>query len=418
MGMTIALLLVLGIVFRAMTPEERARLIRTTLSLIHPWKDAAMRGRLECEPFRDALRARTRWAFVTPTLVLVNVTIFVYLSSGAGAVDDSEMLLRWGGNFGPRTTNGEWWRLVTSMFVHSQLVHLVVNVVALIQIGLILERLVGRFAFAAVYMAGGLFASLVSLSASPGAISAGASGAIFGLYGLLFASSIWGMVHRSSVTIPLVALKRLAPAAAVFTFYNMLNHRLEGEAELIGLLLGFFCGLVLVRRVSERTPPERLVTTAIATTAVIVMACAVPLAGVTDVRPELDRIVAIEQRTAGAYQSAVERFRDGRVTAEMLAQLIERTIVPELQAADVRLKTLDRVPLEHQPLIASAEEYLKLRSQSWRLRAEGLRERPAIGRMSAERQFRTSQVRRGKAEEAERSSLELLQRIAPAEQKN
>jgi rhomboid family protein len=266
-------------------------------------------------------------------------------------------------------------------------------------------------------MAAGLFASLVSLSASPVAVSVGASGAVFGLYGLLFASAIWGMIHRSSVSIPLVVLKRLAPAAAVFMLYNVMNGRLEGEGELIGLVLGFCCGLVLARRVTDRTPPERLVTAALATTVVMVVACAVPLSGILDVRPEIDRIVAIERSTAGAYQSAVKQLRDGRVTAEAVARLIDRTIMPQLQAADLRLKALDKVPSEHQPLIASAEEYLKLRSHSWRLRAEGLRERPAVGRLRAETQFRASQARRGEAEWSERISLEVLERIAPVDQK-
>ncbi len=71
------------------------------------------------------------------------------------------------------------------MFVHTGLFQLLVNCAALVQLGLILERLVGHITFAAVYLAAGVLASLVSLSDYPMAISAGASGAIFGLYGLL-----------------------------------------------------------------------------------------------------------------------------------------------------------------------------------------------------------------------------------------
>lgn len=413
MGMTVALLLVIGVAFRAMTPEERARLLGGTLALIRRANESAARGRAKCEPFRNALRARTRWPLVTPALVVLNIAIFFRMSSGVGAGDPQETLLHWGANFGPLTTNGEWWRLVTSMFIHAHILHLAVNVAGLLQVGLILERLVGRFAFAAIYLAAGLFASLVNLSAAPVGVSAGASGAIFGLYGLLFASSIWGVIHRSSVTIPLMALKRLAPAAAVFTLYNVINDRIESEAELIGLVAGFCCGLVLVRRVSELKPPSRLVGTAIATTIVMVMACAVTLQGVTDVRPELARIVALEHRTAGAYQTAIRRSVNRQGSADALARLIEQTIVPELQAAEERLRALDNVPREHQPLLASAEEYLKLRARSWRLRAEGLRERPATGRLGAEAQFRARQARRGKVEAAERASLEVLQRIAP-----
>src|SRR6202035_2476066 len=99
---------------------------------------------------------------------------------GAGALSDPQTLVGWGASFGPRTTNGEWWRLVTSMFVHSGMLQLLVNVGGLVSIGFMLERLVRRPAFAAVYFAAGVLASLVSLSVHPMAVSAGASGAIFG----------------------------------------------------------------------------------------------------------------------------------------------------------------------------------------------------------------------------------------------
>jgi hypothetical protein len=156
---------------------------------------------------------------------------------------------------------------------------------------------------------------------------------------------------------------------------------------------------------------------------------ALPLRGVADVRPEIARVVAVEDRTASAYQAAVDRFKSGRNTAEALAQLIDRTIMPELQAEGVRLKALDKVPPEHQPLVADAKEYVRLRSESWRLRSEGLRktsvparreagkkDRPSneSPRARAEAQHRASMMTMGKAEGTERASLEALQRIKPA----
>src|SRR5215510_11248376 len=54
-----------------------------------------------------------------------------------------ETLVRWGANYGPSTTNGQWWRLVTAMFVHGGMVSLPINLAALVQLGVILERLIG-----------------------------------------------------------------------------------------------------------------------------------------------------------------------------------------------------------------------------------------------------------------------------------
>jgi hypothetical protein len=100
---------------------------------------------------------------------------------------------------------------------------------------------------------------------------------------------------------------------------------------------------------------------------------AVPLRGMADVRPAIARIVFMENRTAGAYQAALARFNAGTIRAVALAQMIDRTIVPDLQAARAGVEALRRVPREHQPLIALTEEYLRLRDESWRLRSDGLR---------------------------------------------
>ena len=97
----------------------------------------------------------------------------------------------------------------------------------------------------------------------------------------------------------------------------------------------------------------------------------------------------------------MKQFKLGTLSAEALAQTIERKITPELAAAQARLKTLGRVPPEHQPLLASAEEYLRLRDESWRLRAAALHK----SSMSALR----------KAEGAERASLEAFEKIKPVE---
>jgi membrane associated rhomboid family serine protease len=422
----LSLLIVGGVALRGMVPEERARLGRAAIAVIQRTNRWVTHRSADGERLRTALRARSRWVLVMPALVVLNVTIFGFMLFGTGSPGDPATLVGWGGNFGPRTTNGEWWRLLTSMFVHAGVLHLLVNVAALVQIGFLLERLVGQLTFAAMYIAAGLFAGLVTLAAHPVGVAVGASGAIFGLYGLLLASSIWGLFPRSSVTIPLTAVERLGPAATVFILYNMSNDSLASGAELTSLAAGLLYGLVLARGIADRKPPARRVGIAMAATAVIIIASAITLRGIIDVRPEIERVVAVEDRTAGAYGTAVDQFRKGRIGAEALIQLIDRSIVPELQAADVRLKALTRVPKEHQPLVAGAEEYVRLRSESWRLRADGLRkvnvvaktannERTSGQSRGAEARYTITMRTLGQAEATERASLAALERIRPAE---
>ncbi|HVH26749.1 MAG TPA: rhomboid family intramembrane serine protease, partial [Vicinamibacterales bacterium] len=366
----VGLLLVAGLVFYAIAPEARDQLIRVVVGSIGLAKHEATRVRPECERFRAALRERTPRAVATPALVALNLGVFVLMLFGGGTFGDAKTLVDWGGNSWLQTRNGEWWRLITAIFVHTGLLHLLVNVAGFVQISLILERLVGPAILVAVFVIAGVFGNLVNLVAHPMTTSVGASGAAYGLYGLLFASAIWGHRHRSSVTIPLTVIKQLSPAAAVFFLYNLVTDSVGSSGELAALVVGLVCGGVLTREVSEHKPATRRVAHTMAGALVLAVLSAIPLRGVTDVRPELERTLATEDRTADAYRKASDRFKSGQMTANALAGLIDKTIVPELQVSEARLKALTGVPESHQPLVATAEEYVQLRLESWRLRAE------------------------------------------------
>ena len=82
------------------------------------------------------------------------------------------------------------------------------------------------------------------------------------------------------------------------------------------------------------------------------------LKGIADVRPEIAKVVALEGETVGQYEKAVGQFKNGGMSSQALAKVISQSIVPALQAARVRLKAVNGVPAEHQPLVSSAEEYL------------------------------------------------------------
>jgi rhomboid protease GluP len=402
MALIIFLAIVLGVAYRATSPEDRARLLQAALPYLQQLKEGAAQGRAASKPFHDALRQQTRWALVTPALAATNAVVFVAMLFGSGSLSNPETIVAWGGSFGPRTTNGEWWRLVAATFVHSGMLQMLVSVAALLQPGLILERIVGPIAFAAVYFASGLLASLVNLSAHPVEVSFGASGAVFGVYGLFTATLIGQMLFRPTLAIPLVALKRLAPAAAVFLLYNLGAGRLR-SAEMAGMATGFIGGIVLTLGVSDRKAPARRVAAAVAAAFVIAVASAVPLRGLADVRPAIQQVISLEGRTANTYQAAVDKFKDGRINADALAQVIDKSITPELQAARTTLDTLGRVPLEHEAVVANAEEYLQLRDESWRVRSQALHK----GNMTALRQ----------ADKTELASLEAFRKVKGADLK-
>lgn len=396
----LALILVTGFGVYVMRPDERRRvLVRLDESLALA-RDFIQNRRRSPDAFREALAARTRYPFVTAAVLFVNLAIFAGMLAGSAAMSDPATLVSWGGSTGPLTTNGQWWRLITATFVHAGVVQLAVDVAALAQAAMLVERMCGHVALVGVYLMSAAFAASIGLWAEPLAVTSGASASIFGIYGLLVAIVVRGTLRRSSVTIPLRVLRRLAPAAAVFVIYYLSAGGVQWRAGLATFVIGFAVGLALTRHMAERVPSLRRVLLFATTVLTIVVGVAAPLSGMSDARSEIARIIAVEQRTCAAYRVATEDFKLGRIKAEALAQVIERAIVPELQATGITLNAVGGVPRQQQALVAAAHEYLRLRCQSWVVRAQALHKLNA--RLLRE------------ADQQERASLEMLEKIKPA----
>ena len=367
---------VLALYLRSLNPEERVEFLRNVRikarAAIRNAREEITRVPPECQTFAEELRARTTVAVVTPAILALNAAVFICMCFGTGALSDPATLLSWGGSVGPRTTNGEWWRLVTSLFVHAGVLRLLANVIGLVSVGFMLERLVGPVAFAVTYAVAGVMAGVAELSAHQIAVNTGASGAIFGVYGLLAASVMWGFYRPSSATIPLAALKGLAPAAFVFLSVDLLTRGLHSDARLAGLAAGFVAGVILAAGVTYRKPAIRQVCGTVAATAALVVVLVAPLRGLDDVNAEIAEVISVEDRTAREYDTVLERANEGRSTIRDRIVLIDQ-IRPQLQAQRTRLESFHNVPREHQLLVVRAIEYLKARDDSWRLRQQALR---------------------------------------------
>ena len=277
------ILVLAGAVLYFTTPAERTSLLRAALAALRKAADFATFEGLHSDPFFEALRARTPRVLATPALIVLSA--------------------------------------VTSIFVGSGVIDLLVSVMCLWQIGLILERLVGRLAFTTVYVASGAAAGIVSISVSPDGMSAGPSESVLGLYGLLCVTSIWSMILGSSLAIPLNIAKRLAPIAAIFVLFKLTTTGLGNAVELSALACGLVGGIVVARDVSERTPQiRRLAMAMVAVVSVVTLYGLLivhrPQNETVDVRPEIDRVLAVEHRTARLYETEVDRFRRGRITRQ------------------------------------------------------------------------------------------------------
>lgn len=122
----------------------------------------------------------------TPTLVLIaiNVGMYVYTSLLSGNfVTTSIDVLAFYGQWNLAVFNGYYWQLITSMFVHVSIVHIASNMLFLFIFGLEAEKLFSTVEYYFIYLSSGLAGNLLSLLAGPDLLSAGASGAIFGVFG-------------------------------------------------------------------------------------------------------------------------------------------------------------------------------------------------------------------------------------------
>jgi rhomboid protease GluP len=211
------------------------------------------------ERFGKAMTVLGARSLVTPTIIAINVAVFiVMLFAGADLMNPNPAIhIRFGSNFGPLTWTGQEWRLLTSAFLHFGLIHIALNMYALYQGGALVERLFGSTRFAVIYLLAALSGSVVSGWWDPLRNSAGASGAIFGVYGALLA---FLAVRR--VDIPPSMLKSISSSALLFCLYSLVigaaHPLIDNACHVGGLLGGFVAGVILARPFTPeaRTAPQ------------------------------------------------------------------------------------------------------------------------------------------------------------------
>jgi rhomboid protease GluP len=183
----------------------------------------------------------------------INIAVFLGMVLSSSTIMDfpAQVLVQWGANVGAFTLRGEWWRLLTCVFVHGGLIHIAFNMWCLWDLGALSESLYGRWTFATVYLISGLGASLASVTWNPYVMSVGASGAIFGLAGALIAAFKLGefSVPRSSLSGPLRSLM-------VFVVFNLAFGAASGVTDNAAHVGGLVTGLILGALIALLAPRQ------------------------------------------------------------------------------------------------------------------------------------------------------------------
>jgi rhomboid protease GluP len=226
-------------------------------------------------PPPPARRRRPGWAQAPATYLLVGINCAVFVAMVARGVSVGaptlQQLMDWGAdNAGAVLLGGQWWRIVTAMFVHVGILHIAMNMWCLWNLSLLAEPLMGSVGVIAVYILTGAAGNLLSTFESwwryhdsgvfP--VGAGASGAVFGIAGALIV-----LLKSKRLPVPLPELKRLRKSVIYFAALNLVlglsisggNFFLHSGLNIDNMahLGGFMCGLLFAAPMVPRLGSPR-----------------------------------------------------------------------------------------------------------------------------------------------------------------
>jgi rhomboid protease GluP len=214
--------------------------------------EAAQRGedspiqRVEPAPWKQ-LRQPSSMG-VTQAIFGVNVAVFIAMALAHVSLTNptTAQLIHWGANYGPDTIGGQWWRLLTCVFVHIGIMHIALNMWCLWGLGKLAEAMYDHWTFAAIYLITGVGASVASLAWNPVGVSAGASGAIFGIAGALISS-----LYLGEFSLPKTVVSGLLTSVLKFAGYNLVIGaflgRIDNAAHVGGLVSGLILGALIAK---------------------------------------------------------------------------------------------------------------------------------------------------------------------------
>lgn len=186
----------------------------------------------------------------TITLLGINIVVFFYLAL-QGRTEDPVYMLEHGAMYVPLVQQGEYYRMITSMFLHFDISHLGNNMLTLGLLGWQLELEIGKVKYLLIYfgagIGGNLLSALMEVSGSEFAVSAGASGAIFGIIGALLYIAM-----RNHGRIGRISGRGILFMAVLTLYYGFSSTGIDNFAHIGGLVTGFLLAVLLYWKRREK----------------------------------------------------------------------------------------------------------------------------------------------------------------------
>lgn len=331
------------------------------------------------------LRRQTPRIWLSFVLIAANIGVFLaMLASGAGLWHSpNEIQLAWGANFAPATRDGEYWRLGSALFLHFGLIHLSLNMWALWDGGQYVERFFGPLRFIAIYLLSGLAGNLLSLVMQGNqAVSGGASGAIFGIYGALVAALwfsrqdihtrefrwlFWGAIGFTGATLGL----------------GLMIRGVDNYAHAGGMATGVLLGAMLVRPLGGASAilsgRVRIAATLMLCGAIVLLVNHIPepryrWSDETQARQSIRQFIDTEAEIGQHWQSLLAQGKRDELTFEQVADRIDSDIAERYEESFEQLSRVQVTPgLPSGPAVRNLQAYAELRRNALRTLADGLR---------------------------------------------
>jgi len=278
--------------------------------------------------------------FITPLLLILNTAIFLVTSISINILPVillrksqispgknfyEKIYLFMGFNNRTQVLQGQVWRLFTNIFLHFSAAHLIGNMIVLVYIGSLIECKLGKWNFLLMYLFCGITASMASVIWSGAEISAGASGAIFGLFGILLALLSTEFYERS-------ARKALLISTAIFVGYNIIpvGAGIDHAAHFGGLVSGYILGMVAYMRLNHRNVFIKKWGIALTGAVAVVVFVACGLAFTPQYQTtEFEKLVQRTETASGQINADFYHNNDSVTKPQKLA-LIEHDALPKL----------------------------------------------------------------------------------------
>ena len=331
----------------------------------------------------DLLRQQVPNIPVTQLLIAINLIVFIAMLEGGADIWHSSngVQLDWGANFGPAVQDGEWWRLGSALFLHFGAIHLALNLLALWDSGQLVERMYGHARFTAIYFSSGLAGNLLSLATTEeSAVSGGASGAIFGIYGALLIF-LW----RERINLHPHEFRWLFWGAAGFSVITIILgfsvNGIDNAAHIGGFFAGMLGGIILAQQneIKSVSPYPRLYAGSIFALLVIVLIKQVPepayrWSDEVLVRKEIGEFLQDDAAIRHVWKNILDEGNRGDISFNELAGRIDTSIGDRYEESFEQLSRLPPNPaLPSATIVQILRHYAERRRDASRALAESLR---------------------------------------------